>query len=315
MSDFDVSVVGRVYIDHVFAGFDGRPALGTEIYCKNYERSVGGGAAITAYWLGTMGRHVQVACVVGHDDVQWFRDEFARAEVATGLMCSNAMNSGVTAAITLGDDREFFTNVGANEALEKYLDDDQIITRLCNSAHVHVTVPLSRRVAKRVIDRAHCAGLTVSMDIGYQPAWYSDPQNRATLHEVDFFLPNNVEAKLLGLSTRKGLREWLESDGSQVVGQVVRWVVVKHGSAGAAATSAGSYVVVKPPAVQNVDTTGAGDAFDAGFIDGFLEGGDARDWLRRGCVCGALSVGRLGGIAAAVGRDKVNMVEESTYGI
>lgn len=315
MSDFDVSVVGRVYVDHVFAGFDQRPALGKEIYCKSYQRSIGGGAAITSYWMGTMGRRVQVACVVGHDEVQWFRDEFGRAKVGTELMCSNAMNSGVTAAITLGNDREFFTNIGANEGLEGYLDDDAILKRLCRGVHLHVTIPLPRAIAKRVIDCAHRAGMTVSLDVGYQPRWFGDSQNRATLHEVDFFFPNEVEAKLLGLSSRRGLREWLESDGGNVMRPVAPWVVVKRGRAGAVAASAGSYVAVKPPLVQNVDTTGAGDAFDAGFMDGFLSGGDARDWLQRGCVCGALSVGKLGGVAAAVDREEVNVMKEGTYGI
>ena len=315
MSDFDVSVVGRVYVDHVFAGFDQRPALGKEIYCKSYQRSIGGGAAITSYWLGTMGRRVQVACVVGHDEVQWFRGEFGGAGVATELMCSSALNSGVTAAITLGNDREFFTHLGANMELEKYLDDDQILNRLCCGAHLHMTIPLPRTVAKRVIDRAHSAGLTVSLDVGYQPAWFGNPENRATLREVDFFFPNEVEAKLLGLSTRRGLREWLESDDGNEARPAARWVVVKHGGAAAVAASAGSYVAVQPPVVENVDTTGAGDAFDAGFIDGFLDGGDVRDWLRWGCVCGSLSIGKLGGVAAAVGREKVSMMKEETYGI
>lgn len=315
MSGFDVSVVGRVYVDHVFAGFDQRPALGKEIYCKSYQRSIGGGAAITAYWLGVMGRHVQVACVVGQDEVQWFRDEFGRARVVTELMSSCASNSGVTAAITLGNDREFFTNLGANEGLEEYLDDEQILKRLCRGAHLHVTIPLSRTVAKKVIDCAHRAGLTVSLDVGYQPAWFGDSGNHATLHEVDFFFPNEVEAKLLGLSTRRGMREWLEQEGSNETRPVARWLVVKRGSAGAVAASAGSYVAVKPPQAQSVDTTGAGDAFDAGFIDGFLNGGDAHDWLQRGCVCGALSVGKLGGVAAAAGREEIEAMKEGTYGI
>lgn len=311
MSNIDVSLVGRVYIDHVFAGFNRRPALGTEIYCESYQRSIGGGAAITAYWLGVLGRHVQIACVAGCDDIAWFRSEFRRAGVDSGLVQACPTNSGVTAAVTLGNDREFFTNLGANRELERYLARSDVLGRLRLARHLHVTAPLSRRVAAKLIRTAHAAGLTVSLDVGYQPDWYSDPQNRRTLHDVDLFLPNAVEAALLGLRTRRGLRDWFEASDRGIP----QWVVVKRGRRGAVAASLGHYEVVQPPAVGSVDTTGAGDAFDAGFLDGYLNGGDARDWLRRACVCGALSVGKLGGVAGAVPRDKVDNMLKDTYGI
>ena len=315
MNEFEVSIVGRVYIDHVFAGFDQQPAIGTEIYCKSYQRTIGGGTAITAYWLGKMGRHVQVACVVGQDDVEWFRDEFGSVGVTTDLMQASVKNTGVTAAISLDNDREYFTNLGANEELEKYLDDDRVLWRLCRSTHLHMTIPLSRDIAKRLIQFAHQSGLTVSLDVGYQPQWYCNPQNHATLQEVDFLFLNEVEAELLGLTSRITFNEWFKSYTIKTLQPKVRWVVVKQGGAEAIAVSVGSYVTVKPPVVNSLDSTGAGEAFNAGFIDSILNGGDAKDWLMQGCVCGALSVQKLGGIAAATGNEQINMMKEKTYGI
>lgn len=311
MKPFEVSLVGRVYVDHVFAGFDRQPALGTEIYCQQYQRSVGGGAAISAYWLATMGRRVQVACVVGMDDIQWFRAAFERAGIDFGLVQSSATNSGVTAAVTLGNDREFFTNLGANRNLTKHLEKVGTRRRVLRARHLHVTAALPRRVVGPLIRHAHDAGLTVSMDVGFQPGWYAATENQRTLHDVDIFFPNAVEARLLGLHTRRGLREWLRvgSGGSG------HWVVVKRGGKGAVAASCNRYVAVRPPPVKSIDTTGAGDAFDAGFLDGFLSGGDVRSWLQRACVCGALSVGELGGVAGAVSRPKVDEVLKETYGI
>lgn len=310
-----VSVVGRLYIDHVFAGFTELPALGTEVYGDAYSKSIGGGAAITACWLGAMGRAVQLACVVGEADLQWLRGEVERSGVNTELVGSSPDSTGVTAAIVLGGDREFFTYLGANRALERYVGEDALLSRLWTSKHLHITAPLPRRVAERLIDGAHDAGATVSLDVGYQPTWYRDPANLPTLRSVDLFFPNEVEAKILGLSTPGSLRAWLEHGAGHATPQRRRWVVVKRGRAGAVAASQDTYDTVEAPPTVSVDTTGAGDAFDAGFIDGFLRGGSVQDWLRRACVCGALSVAKLGGVAGVTSEDNINQEMEKAYGV
>lgn len=315
MPGFDISVVGRVYVDHVFAGFKEEPELGTEIYASSYERSIGGGTAITSYWLGSLGRKVQVACLVGRDHHAWFCGEFDRAGVHTGLVKASDLNTGVTAAITLGQDREYFTHLGANAGIEEYLESPEILAGLCRAKHLHLTVPLHRKLARKVIGRAHASGLTVSLDVGYQPRWYADPENQDTLRELDFFFPNEKEAQLLGLSGRRQLADWFARIPDVPSPASARWVVIKQGSAGACAFDGTSHVHSRAPSVDAVDTTGAGEAFNAGFLDAFLRGGDIQAWLRRACVAGALSVGKLGGVSAAVGRQVVDDLEEETYGI
>src|SRR5699024_890567 len=172
----------------VFAGFTDEPKLGTEIYCSNYERTIGGGTAITSYWLGSLDRKIQAACLVGNEDHSWFCSELHRVGVNTDLVKISDLNTGVTAAITLGQDREYFTNLGANVGIEDYLESPGILTGLCKAKHLHITVPLNRKLANKIISRAHASGLTVSLDIGYQPSWYARPENRDTLRELDFFL-------------------------------------------------------------------------------------------------------------------------------
>lgn len=315
MPNFDVSVVGRVYVDHVFAGFEDEPEIGTEIYCSDYERSIGGGAAITSYWLGALDRKVQVACLVGRDHHSWFCSELDRVGVNTDLVEISDLNTGVTAAITLGQDREYFTNIGANAGIEEYLESPEILDGLCKAKHLHLTVPLSRRLARKVIGHARASGLTVSLDVGYQPRWYADSENRKTLRELDFFFPNEKEVQLLGLCGRRQLADWFAHVSDIQPPSSARWVVMKQGSAGACAFDGTSHVHSRAPSVDAVDTTGAGEAFNAGFIDALLQGDDPGAWLRRGCACGALSVTGLGGIAAAVGRREVDEIERNTYGI
>jgi sugar/nucleoside kinase (ribokinase family) len=48
--------------------------------------------------------------------------------------------------------------------------------------------------------------------------------------------------------------------------------------------------------IQPTDTTGAGDSFNAGFLRAWLEGGDLRESLQLGAVCGALSTRQSGGV-------------------
>lgn len=315
MPSFDISVAGRVYVDHVFAGFKDEPKLGTEIYCSDYERSIGGGAAITSYWLGALDRKVQVACLVGRDHHSWFCSEFDRVGVNTDLVKISDLNTGVTAAITLGQDREYFTNIGANAGIEEYLESPEILAALCKAKHLHLTAPLSRRLARKVIDHAHASGLTISLDVGYQPRWYADPENRETLRELDFFFPNEKEIQLLGLSERHQLADWFAHVSDIQSPPSARWVVMKQGSDGASAFNGTSHVHSRAPSVDAVDTTGAGEAFNAGFLDAFLHGGDIGAWLQRGCACGSLSVSGLGGITAAAGRHEVDEIERNTYGI
>lgn len=314
MATFDVSVAGRVYIDHVFAGFDAQPKLGTELYCRSYNRSIGGGAAITSFWLGSLQRSVQLACITGRDDTAWFQNEMARAGVDTGMVRSSELNTGVTAAISFGGDREYFTHLGANIALDEYLAEPDTVARLCRGRHLHVTVPLCRTVAARVIGGAHEAGMTVSLDVGYQPAWYANPENLATLREVDFFFPNETEAGLLGIAHDQPLSGWF-ADSRREGSPSARWVVVKLGAGGAVAVNRVTRVAVKAPVVECIDTTGAGEAFNAGFIDAYLHGGAIGAWLQEGCACGALCVGGLGGVATVNGRHAVDEIMRRTYGI
>ena len=73
-------------------------------------------------------------------------------------------------------------------------------------------------------------------------------------------------------------------------------------------------VRVHSPRVQVLDTTGAGDAFDAGFIDGLLDGAAGKECMRRGCVCGSLSAGVIGALLGLPTRDELRKCYEESYG-
>ncbi|MDZ7802268.1 MAG: PfkB family carbohydrate kinase [Trueperaceae bacterium] len=86
-----------------------------------------------------------------------------------------------------------------------------------------------------------------------------------------------------------------------------RVTVVKDGPAGAAATDGVDTVHVASPPVDAVDPTGAGDVFDAGFLDAWLDGAPLRACLARGVACGARAVTAVGGATAAPYRDELEV--------
>ena len=82
------------------------------------------------------------------------------------------------------------------------------------------------------------------------------------------------------------------------LGLRVEALAVKLGAAGALGISASQKVKVSSIPVNVVDTVGAGDSFDAGFIYGYLQKWEFEKALRLACVCGALSTQKAGGTDA-----------------
>jgi sugar/nucleoside kinase (ribokinase family) len=87
---------------------------------------------------------------------------------------------------------------------------------------------------------------------------------------------------------------------------------VKLGAQGAAAKVGNRCCRAAPPAVTVADTTGAGDAFDAGFIDALLDDETPENRLRRACVVGALSTRAAGGLGALPNREEEKAYYELT---
>lgn len=295
----DVVVVGEIYVDHIFTGFAEWPRPGEEIFAREYAQEVGGGGAITACALARMGRSVSLIGAVGAEDLPWLRQRLEGFAVATEGLRVGEGRSGVTVSVSTGGDRTFFTHVGENVHLEDHLSDGAVIDRILHARHVHFAMPISMIAAQRLLPQLRSAGCTVSLDVGHHPEWLREPANRSTCATVDYLLPNEREADLL---SRAGAEAYLE------LTRECRWRsgVVKLGSRGAAMWREDGTWTVASPEVEVMDTTGAGDAFDAGFIDGLLDGATGEECLRRGCVCGGLSTRVAGALGGLPDREEFN---------
>ena len=306
MMNYDVAVVGEIYIDHIFTGFAAWPQPGEEVFTRQYKREIGGGATNTACALARLGRTVSLVGVIGTADAGWFESRLREFGVSSDDLEETEGNTGVTVSVSMLEDRSFFSYVGENDRLVPRLWSEAVLASLRRARHVHFAMPLGRELAMHLLPELRAAGCTTSLDVGFRPDWLRSAANLDTCRSIDYLLPNEREASLLCNSDSSNYLSFAQHSGFPQA-------VVKLGSRGAAMFVNGRSYTVSSPPVPVVDTTGAGDAFDAGFIDALLDSATPDDCLRRACICGALSTRSAGALTALPLRAELENIYEQTY--
>lgn len=306
MTQYDVAVVGEIYIDHVFTGFTAWPQPGEEAFARQYIREIGGGAVNTACALGKLGRTVNLIGIIGKTDASLFEGRLREFGVAADGIQRTHGNTGVTASVSMRDDRSFFTYRGVNEKLMEVLRSDAVLSALTSARHVHFAMPLDQQLARTLLPELRAAGCTRSLDVGFHPAWLTSTASLETCQSIDYSLPNEREALLITGGDVSTYLAFAHKNGLPAA-------VIKLGPRGAAMQINGRTYNVVSPMVDVIDTTGAGDAFDAGFIDALLDHADAEDCLRRACICGGLSTRMAGALEALPHREELREIYERTY--
>jgi sugar/nucleoside kinase (ribokinase family) len=292
-----VLVVGDANPDLVLRG-DVVPRFGqTEQLLDDAALLLGGSAAITAHAFARLGRPVSLLAATGRDafgDTQ--RRELDAAGVDTDLMpVRDDVATGVTVVLSAGDDRGILTYPGAIPTLTA-AEIHHAIEARPDVCHVHVASlflqPQLVDVLPEVLRAVRSSGRTISLDTNDDPAglW----RNVSPLLEVvDVLLPNSREATALA-----GTGGDDPVSAARVLARQGPLVVVKAGPEGAYAVQPdGEVTTTAGPSAAVVDTTGAGDTFDAAFVDAWLDGAGIPAALHRGAQAGALAVQSVGGTA------------------
>ena len=290
--EFDLLVLGDANPDLVLRGGDVQPAFGqAERMVEQAQLGVGGSGAIMACGAARLGLRVAFAGVVGDDLFGSFMQaELSERGVDTrGLVVDPRRPTGITVIMSAIDDRAMLTAPGTIGDLRSELIDPGV---LASARHVHVSsFFLQRGLAPdlaRLFGEAHDAGATTSLDPNWDPTGAWDGGLTDLLSSVDVFLPNAMEAMRLARI----------SDLDQALSRLrmrAPLIVVKAGADGAMAATTGEVVRMPGIPVQVVDTTGAGDSFDAGFLAGYLANEPLERALALGNACGALSTRFAGG--------------------
>jgi sugar/nucleoside kinase (ribokinase family) len=295
--DLDVLVLGEVNPDVIVRAADPRPAFGqVERLVDSIDLVIGSSSAIFACGTARLGLRTAFVGVVGDDPMGRFMLDALRARGVDvgGCRVDPDVPTGASVILSGGGDRAILTAPGTVPLLRDEDIPEELVRR---SRHLHVgSVFLLDALRPRLAARlaaARRAGLTTSADCNWDPGETWDGGIRDILGETDVFLPNAAEAaRIAGTADVEAAARALVAAGPRVV-------AVKCGSDGAFAVERdGTLTRVPSLAVEAVDTTGAGDSFDAGFVAGFLAGRHARDCLALGVAAGALSTLRVGGTAS-----------------
>jgi sugar/nucleoside kinase (ribokinase family) len=294
MRDLDLLVVGDCNPDLVLAGPRVRPEFGQgETWVEQAELVVGGTSSITACGAARLGLRTAMACVVGDDLFGRFMlSELRACGVDTGpTVIDRARPTGISTVLVEPGDRATLTFRGTIGGLEAGMVSDALLAR---ARHVHTGGWFLQGAAAAtgdILRRARVAGATTSLDPGADPDGEWDGGLRALLPEIDHLLPNAAEARALtGLEDVEDAARRLATAGTTAV--------VKCGRDGVLAVVDGSIVRGPAIAVDVVDTIGAGDSTNAGWLAGVLNGWPAGRAARLAAVCGSLSTRARGGTAA-----------------
>ena len=287
-TNYDVLLVGDYFCDLIFTGLPIMPSLGTEVYGTGFDM-MPGGSFITALALHRLGLRAGWACDFGNDVFSRFVLELARQ---CGLDDSlfrlhDRPIRNISVSMSFPQDRAFVSYSDERDSLplmpliEKYkprclllpsLQFDESLVELTMAAHRH--------------------GGLVYMDCQHTDQTLNTPGLAEALRRVDIFAPNTTEAiQLTGAAT-------VEAAVAQLA-ELTPLVVAKLGADGAMAQAGTQVIRVPGISVKALETTGAGDCFNAGFLYGYLHGKPLETCLRCGNICGGLSTTACGGATAA----------------
>ncbi|MBW8802591.1 MAG: carbohydrate kinase family protein [Catenulisporales bacterium] len=281
MKSFDLLVVGDANPDVLLNGAPAVPPYGqAETLVASGALALGGSAAIVAHGAARLGLSTALAAMVGRDAAGDFvLDALTAAGVdVTACVRHETLPTALTVCLTTGGaaaDRAILTAPGCLPHFgPEHLPD--VAARHLHAASYFLQPRLAAALPS-LFRTARATGTTTSLDTNHDPAetW----QLAAGLVEAcDVLLPNESEARALNVRARL--------------------TVIKQGGKGATAHDGEKSLTARGPELAPVDTVGAGDSFDAGFLAGYLATGDLAHALALGCACGSLSTRAAGGTAA-----------------
>jgi len=287
---FDALSVGDVNMEIIFSGLHSMPILGRELLADGVLHNLGGSTVNTAVGLARQGlRSAFIGKIGKDDDGAFLLRELENFRVDTSMMrYDDAAGTGITVSLACGGDRAMVTQMGAIATLSADEIDDAMLE---SARHLHVGSFFLQNALRPgladLFDRAHRLGLTTSLDIGWDDTGCWDYGIHEVLARTDILFPNESEAQALS-----GCKD--VTDAAQALGKYCPVSVVKNGGKGACVFAGGRLLQLPAYPGKPIDTTGAGDSFNAGFLGAFLRRRPLEECLRCGIASGSISVTRSG---------------------
>lgn len=281
-----VLCLGRLWCDVLFSGLPRLPTLGSEVFAEDVSIAPGGGAFITAAVLAAGGRRAYLLSRLGMDPLSVSLTPSLSASGVDLAFLDRAADAGPqpTIALIKGAERAFVSrragpsrpaSLGAALAAP-------------DARHLHIAEVATLFDLPDLIAAAKTHGLTISLDPSWDDALLFRRDFLDLCAGIDLFLPNDAEFEAVtgGADLARGL---------DLLARHFPLTIVKRGAEGAMAAKGSERLAVSAPPCVVRDSTGAGDSFNAGFLDGWLAGKPLSDALAQGVAAGSAAVGRIGG--------------------
>jgi len=307
---FDMLALGELNPDLILTDIRAeRPLLGTEQAFTGQQLVLGSSTAITCVLVQRLGQSTAMIARVGNDDHGRFCTEALQREGVdtTQIVVLPGHQTGITISLSYASDRLLLTRYGTMDAMAA---DAVAAGLLDNTRHLHSGSFFIQRALRpglaALFAEARQRGATTSLDTGWDPdgAWLTDDLE-AVFAQTDIFLPNETEfANITGTEDVSAGMVRLHELG-------VREVVLKRGGRGCIYSGPGGRFEHPGYVVELRDTTGAGDACNAGYLAGRLMGLGIADRLALANACGALTVTASGGTGGLHGLDQARRLMAS----
>ncbi len=301
-SPFDVVLAGEYYYDVIFSGLGEIPRLGADVWSKDFD-AVPGASYTTARAFSLLGVKVGWWCETGTDLFSQLMIAAAtRDDINASLFQRRAAaRIRLSAAFSMAKDRGFISHFQGDETLPSRAEIERLGPR--------VLIVQGLTCRSDLVDLfafARSLGIFCCLDCQHVDEEIDDGNLAEILSHTDCFICNETEAKRLTNSA--------SHDGALLaIAQYCPTTVIKRGEHGAAALHAGQVIEIGAPQVEVVDTTGAGDSFNAGFVYGLLQGWSMEKALRAAVACGSASVTAHGGKALPRESELLRSMAEATW--
>ena len=290
-----IAGAGATNVDLLYTGMPRIPDVGEEIYSEGFELQLGGGLPATLINLGRLGIPAKIATELGNDIFSEFaKKKFAENKVSpVNLYKGEGIPVNITSAIILKDDRSFITyGKGSIDS------DSEALDSFYNLAHGSKITLMQPGNFLEVYRKLHAEGTILVLDTGWDDE-LSVEKYKDYLDIADFYTPNKKEAlKITGTNRAY--------DALKVLGKFFEKPIVKLDKDGVIGVQNGRQVFVNSvERFKNVDSTGAGDAFLAGFSYGLFKDCPFEDCLLYGNITGGKCVTKAGALSAFVTEEEL----------
>lgn len=279
-----IAGVGATNIDILYSGLERLPCEGEELYTKDFSLQLGGGVPATLINLGRINIPVKIATELGKDMFSLFaKSQFEKNGVTpTNLYDGDEIPLNVTSAMITPGDRTFVTyGKGTFEATDETLE---TAYEMCRGAKIVIMAPGS---FLPLYERLKKDGTILVFDCGWDDELSLEKYGKY-LEIADYYTPNRKEAlAITGAETPE--------EAAVALSKYFDRVIVKLDKDGCLGYENGKFFTVEPmKGIIGVDSTGAGDAFLAGFIYGIYHERSFEECIRLGNITGGRCVEKVG---------------------